>query len=341
MDNLYSNHSKVSKLIVLWLIISMLAGCATNRPRGCDGNCPGGGLSTPEQVGIGIGAALGAALLGYLLDKALSEDGINPEDPQWNTNGPIIPEHFNFSDLKIGGYVQGGWPVAIDFQLDYPLGSHHYLIPWSSSEIIVRRPGSIYVVIKTTNNEPYIYPIPSDSDKRKVLIFKLPKSFGNTPVRAIFEIHAKSNANGIEMLVPIKIFGIACGSKAVGSIGIDQINFGPGSIKARLGEKAYHSFFAHKSFNKVQEEFRKIENSNGTISVGGIAYKNVYDPFRSIDETSGQWIGKDDPAFTWDGKTEQKRPSIGIHQLQVRAWYTNNDKDWVVAFSPGQVEVKE
>ncbi|MSS75338.1 MAG: hypothetical protein EXR90_00120 [Methyloglobulus sp.] len=67
----------------------------------------------------------------------------------------------------------------------------------------------------------------------------------------------------------------------------------------------------------------------------------MYDPFRSIDETSGQWIGKDDPAFTWDDKTAQKRPSIGIHQLQVRAWYTNNDKDWVVAFSPGQVEVKE
>lgn len=323
MNNLNIECPRVAKLIVLGLIISMLAGCASDRyiTRNGERTRVPDGLSTREQVGIGIGAAVGAALLGYLVHEAFSEDANNPKDPQWDTNGPIIPEHFNFSDLKIGGYIQGGWPVAIDYQLS--------------------RPGSAMLMVQINNGKYYNYQLDGANTNRQIKIFKLPQTLGDKPVRAIIEIHATSDSSGITTLVPIKIFGFACGSKAVGSIGIDQINFGPDSINVNLGELAHHFYFAHKSFNKVQEEFRKIENRNGTIQVGGIAYKNVYDPFRSIDETSGQWIGKDDPSYTWDGKTEQKRPSIGIHQLQVRAWYTNNDKDWVVAFSPGQVEVKE
>ncbi len=317
---------RLSRLIAVVLIITLLVGCA-NDPSYNDGRkIPGsGGLSTPEQVGIGIGAALGAALLGYIIHEAVSEDGANPEDPAWTANGPIIPEIFNFSDLKIGGYVQGGWPVAVDYQLS--------------------RPGLAQLVVRTnTNDQPLIYQLDSANTNRQIKILKLPESLGDSPVRAILEIHATENNNGITKLLPIKIFGIACGTKAVGSIGVDQIDFGPGSIKTSLGELAHHSFFAHKSFSKVQEEFRRIEKTgpaaNETTLIGKIAFKNVLDPFSAIDESTGQMIGKNDPAFIWDGKTEQKQVSKGTHQLQIRAWYIN-DKDWVTAFSPGLVDVVE
>lgn len=314
------------KLIVLIIISSLLASCASKQI--CkNGDCiPGsGGLSTPEQVGVGIGAAIGAALLGYLIDQAVSEDGNNPEDPNWNTNGPVVPEYFNFSDLKIGGYAKGEWPVAVDYQLS--------------------RPGTVVLVVRTkSNDKPFIYQLDGTSTNRQLKILNLPETFGDTPVRAIFEIHATENANGINKLVPINIFGIACGAKAVDSIGIDQIDFGPGNIKTSLGELAHHAFFAHRSFSKVQEEFRKIEKtSNGANEptlVGKIVNKNVLDPFTAIDESIGQMIGKGDPAFIWDGKTDQKQISKGFHQLQIRAWYVN-DKDWVTAFSPGQVDVNE
>lgn len=304
----------------------MLAGCASKRIPGCDGNCSGGGLSTPEQIGIGLGAAIVAGLIGYAIHEALSEDGKNPKDPNWDANGPIIPEHFNFSDLKIGGYVQNGWPVAIDYQLS--------------------RPGSATLIVRTNKNEKpsFTYRLNGTNTSRQIKILNLPQTLGDVPVRATLEVHATDNTNGINSLVPIKIFGIACGPKAVGSIGIDQIDFSPGSIKASLGEKASHSFFAHKSFSKVHEEFRKIDKigtgANETTLTGSIAYTHVLDPFDAIDESSGAFIGKDNPPFTWDGKTTQKQLSKGFHQLLIRAWYTN-DKDWVTAFSPGQVDVKE
>lgn len=329
MNNFKVKFPKVSRLIALGLIISLLTGCASsarnaNTPR----SIPDGaysGLNTGEQIGIGLGSAIVAGLIGYAIHETLSEDGKNPNDPSWDTNGPIIPEHFNFSDLKIGGYVQGGWPFAIDYQLS--------------------RPGSAVLVISTNNNEkPFTYQLNGTNISRQIKILKLPQTLGDAPVRAILEVHATENTNGINSLVPIKIFGIACGTKAVGSIGIDQIDFGPDSIKVSLGEKAHHSFFAHKSFSKVHEEFRRIDKigmgANETTLTGSIAYTHILDPFNAIDESSGAFIGKDNPPLTWDGKTEQKRLSKGFHQLLIRAWYTNA-KDWVTAFSPGQVDVKD
>lgn len=267
MNNLSSNYPRVSKLIVLGLIISMLTGCASNRPRVCDGNCPGGGLSTPEQVGIGIGAAVGAALIGYLVHEAFSEDANNPKDAQWDANDPIVPEHFNFSDLKIAGYIQGGWPVAIDYQLS--------------------RPGFAMVRVQINNRKPCNYQLDITTTNRQLKIFKLPETLGDKPVRAIIEIHATSNSGGITTLIPTKIFGFVCGTKAVGSIGIDQINFGPDSINVKLGELAHHFYFSHKSFNKVQEEFRTIENRNGTISIGALLTKTCTTHFVRLMKLQG------------------------------------------------------
>lgn len=343
MSNLKNNFPRLFKVVTILAAIIFTTGCGGNRVgrNAASDNLPSsinngrefpgtreprpGGLDTGELAGIGIGAALGAALLGYLINEAVSEDNKNPTDPTWEANGPVIPAVFNFSDLKIGGYVQGGWPIAVDYQLS--------------------RPGAATLFVKTANSEkPLSYQLDGINTSRQLKILKLPESLGDAPVRAIVGIHATESANGINKLLPIRIFGIACGTKAVGSIGIDHIEFGPDRIKANMGELAHHSFFAHKSFNKVYEEFRKIEkkgsNPDDLTLIGRIVNKNILDPFTAINESTGQMIGKSDPDFMWDGRTEQKLISKGIHQLQIRAWY-KDDKDWVTAFSPGFVSVSE
>jgi hypothetical protein len=244
----------------------------------------------------------------------------SPHLKEWTQNGPDIPPIFTFSDFTIKGYVQGKWPIVIDFQLE--------------------RPGMAHFTVKTDNGKIFSLPLDSSKTDRQMLKFQLSDEFGTVAQPARIIIKAIDKSSGTEKPLPIRIFGIAVGPRAVGSVGIDQLSLKPKSIQISQKQKTNYAFFSHIGFNKVVAEFRKIVNSNDIIKATDIVKK---DDIGKV--VPNEWIGKDSPR-TWDGKTERKQPSIGFHLLQIRAWYadTNPDQlryDWVASWSPEWVSVKK
>ncbi|HNP51282.1 MAG TPA: hypothetical protein PKJ85_05730 [Nitrosomonas nitrosa] len=337
MDKRTVKYPRFVKFIVLGLVILLLIGCAHSDKRTFSSQCARGqcggetisgsdGLSTGEKVGIGIGAAVGAFILGKIIYDQVNqneEDSKNKEDGSsynWATHGPLIPSQFIFSNFSLKGYIQGEWPLAIDFH--------------------VKQSGKVYIIISAENIESYVHLLNGKNMNRQMKIIDIPERFGNTPTLAKIELRAIDENNNETSHLPIQIFGMAAGPRAVGSIGIDQVNFGPDSIHIDQGDKAHYYFFARKSFDQVFAEFRKIENKNGVLQASEtIKEEKIAMP--AIDESTGQWIGSSTSPFTWDGRTINEHPSKGLHLLQIRSWYSNsNTKDWGVSFSPDWVAVQ-
>jgi hypothetical protein len=327
--------SSISKIIALILAASVLAGCAESIknsggfpiPRSGRQGTPeqvprSGGLSTPEQVGIGIGAAIAAIALGKVIYDAVNENEAEEQaEKDWLTKGPALAAQFTLNDLTINGYVKGGWPIAVDYQLD--------------------RPGSIVLTVGSDKVDPFSIAMNGSTPGRRLQIFHLPDEFGSSPQTAKIRVHATDKFADTEIPLPIKIFGIACGPNAVGSIGIDQISFGPSSVQLNLQQQANYFFFSHKSFDKVSAAFRKVEDRSGVIGISSIVKEETID-MPAIDESVGRWIGTQDTPRVWNGKTNNNQPSQGFHVLQVRAWFGDtNKRDWGVALSPDWVEVKQ
>jgi len=133
----------------------------------------------------------------------------------------------------------------------------------------------------------------------------------------------------------LKIYGMGMGKKAVGSVAIDQISFGPPQLRINQQDEARYSFHSRSDFNKATAEFARVENRNGVIQV--VERINKQD----LGElTRNTWIGRDSPR-KWDGKDKNGETSNGLHVLTVRAWRSSvKEGDWVVSWSPDWVDVK-
>lgn len=318
---MFTKHSSIFKAIALILTISIVAGCAKKIYRGEEVIGKTGGLSPIEGVGIGVGAAIAAIVIGKVIYDAVNENEVDGQaEKDWITRGPTIPTQFTLSDMSVDGFVQGGWPIAVDFQLTHP--------------------GQVYLRVALDGIDPYKIAMDGSTANRKLQIFRLPSGLGSSPKFAKIQVFAVEPGSDAETPIPIKIFGIACGPNAVGSIGIDNINFGPDNIMLSQQQQAGYFFFSHKSFNKVSAAFRKVEDQNGIIGIRDIVKEETID-MPAIDESKGQWIGTRQMPRVWDGKTKDNKPSQGFHILQVRAWFGDAAKrDWGVALSPDWVEVK-
>jgi hypothetical protein len=324
VNGMILKHPRISIIIALTLSISVLTGCTETVKRGSEGEIisRSDGLSTGGQVGIGIGAAIAAIALGKLIYDTFKEDKVEEKvQNDWVTNGPVMAAQFTLSNLTVNGFVKGGWPIAVDFQLN--------------------RPGPIFLSISSNKVDPYSIAMNGSQTGRQLQVFHIPSEFGTSPQNAQIRIHAADKIAGTDIPLPAKIFGIACGPNAVGSIGIDQINFGPGSIQLSLQQKATYFFFSHKSFDKVSVAFRKVEDRNGIIGISNIVKEETI-KMPAIDESIGKWIGTKEAPRIWNGETRNNQPSQGLHVLQIRAWFSDPGKqDWGVSLSPDWVEVKK
>jgi len=221
-------------------------------------------------------------------------------------DGPKVPDQFSMSGLTIGAFCQGSWPVALDYVLD--------------------NGGVLLVTVETAGFAPFNYRI-QNTGRRGIETFRLPAEFPRNPAPGMYTIRAMRSGAGPASPVYLRLFGVAGGARAVGSVAIDEVRFGPQSIRPKQHQEASYAFHAHTDFDRVRAEFLKAVLAQGQLA-------SVLEDHADIDGV----LRETTSTRLWNGK----HATPGEHILQVRAWESAlNQANWVIAWSADQVLVEE
>jgi hypothetical protein len=238
--------------------------------------------------------------------------------------GPQLTPLFSMSSFAVMGFSRGNWPVAIDYVLE--------------------QDSLLLVVISPEGETPLIYRL--DGKKGHwVTKIHIPPAIGDHLRVSQYLVQTLDRSVGRVSPSHVHIHGIAAGPKAVGSIGIDQVNFTPGSIRLAQHQKAQFSYHSISDFDDTEVSFVRLAKTNtgevmaatvGSKSMGSVAQNHV---------KSGDWDGS-----TKTGDIEKACPPElqqwlraphGQHVLQVRAWLRkNHGGDFVTALSETIVAVE-
>jgi hypothetical protein len=173
----------------------------------------------------------------------------------------------------------------------------------------------------------------------------LPEAMGDQPRVAQYLIETLDANISATGPAHIHIHGIAAGPKAVGSLGIDQVDFGPPHVQLAQHQKARYSFHAKREFKHTNVTVVKLgRSSNGEI----IAAAVHEDKTGSVSENGnkgGEWDGSIKLPEAARNYSEGIRGWLmlptGQHAVQVRGWFASQDGgDWVIAMSENIVSVE-
>lgn len=260
------------------------------------GQQPHGSSDAPIIAGAAAGAA--AVVIGELIaHHNASPEGIGK-------SGPQVPKQFEMTNFAIKGLIGPKWPVVLDFAVDGP--------------------GAVQVTIVASDKHQFRATLTNAANRRGYAIFRLPDNFGTKVQTASFQIQTIPALSSTSPAPGLRTYGLGAGEKAVGSVAIDQLMFGPSPIHPALKEVAAYSFHAHSAFSGVRAEFIYTTLYNGHVLVQA-------DQEAKLDPIPADEMGRG----TWGGKGKG-----GQHMLQIRAWRGLEDGgDWVVAWSPDIVDV--
>lgn len=238
--------------------------------------------------------------------------------------GPQLPMVFSMSSFAVMGFSRGGWPVAIDYVLE--------------------QDSLLLVVIAPEGEMPLIYRL--DGKKGHwVTKLQIPAAVGDQLRVSQYLVQTLDNSVGQVSPSHVHIHGIAAGHKAVGSIGIDQVSFAPGSIQLAQHQKAQFSYHSISDFDDTEVSFvRLAKSSSGEIVAAAVGSK----PMGSIAQghvKNGDWDGSikaADIVKTFPPDLQQwLLVPHGQHVLEVRAWLRkNHGGDFVTALSDTIVAVQ-
>jgi hypothetical protein len=248
-------------------------------------------MSGGEEAGI-IGGVAAAAVVTALLVHHYQHKQPNAEE-LWK-KGPQVPQNVLMSHLIVDGLIGPGWPVGLDFQLDGP--------------------GSVNLDITTAGKVRYHQVLTNNLDGRGITI-SYPDGLPDKIQAATFDVEAVAPAGSSGPAPGLRIYGMAAGIHAVGSIAIDQVTFGPSAVKMK--QPAQYGFHSHSDFSSVCADFMFT------------GLKDNHIVMKQDDETKLNPVAPDEHA---QGSLESKG-TAGQHLLQIRAW-RGNGGDWVVAWSP-------
>lgn len=238
--------------------------------------------------------------------------------------GPQLAPLFSMSSFGVMGFCRGNWPVAIDYVLE--------------------QDSLLLVVISPEGQKPLIYRLEGKKG-HWVTKIQIPPSVGDQPKVSQYLVQALDDSVGQVESSHLHIHGIAAGSKAVGSIGIDQVNFSPGNIRLAQHQKAQFSYHSISDFDDTEVTFVRLAKTNtgeivaaavGSKSMGSIAQNHV---------KTGDWDGSiktGDIVKDYPPEVQQwLLAPRGQHVLQVCAWLRrNHGGDFVTALSETIVAVE-
>ena len=251
-------------------------------------------------IGVGVGAVAGLIIAGAAASH--HNHNYNSAAKTISDHGPQYPEFLHMSTFQVTGFMKGGWPLVVDYEAE--TGTYAVL------------------TVVTENALQFTQPLDVGQGERRLLILQLPTALGSDLKMAAFTIRATVSPRD-DRLRYLRIYGFGCGKKAVGSVAIDQLRFGPATISKGQTDTQF-SFHSHTDFEKMRAEFMQVRLVDNCIE-GQLAG----------DKSIGHRVAENDSVHErWDAK----KVAQGQIQLRVRGWMTaGGGGDWVSAFSPDLV----
>lgn len=283
----------------------------------------GGGSGRNNALPVAIIGAAALVAIGSLLAAERAQGTTPPSgatpDPivdQLLSNGPQMAAAFNMSAFAVRGFVRGGWPVLVDFQQRTP-GT-------TKLRISARELPEIY-----TYELSQVCPPP----RRCLIQFRLPPEVFGDQLRPAVIAATATDAQGNATQPEFDVFALGAGPRAIGSVAIDQVSFGPSVIRVADGQQALYRFFSHSDFGNAAVEFWKVEKEFDGSRLFFVDDRSIEGGIRK-----NQWIGLNERR-EWDGTEKGQKVSTGQHKVQVRAW--DRAGDWVTAWSSSMVSVEQ
>jgi hypothetical protein len=258
-----------------------------------------GGRNT--AIGVGIGAGIAAAII------ATHGGG---EADKLSKNGPKFESRWNMSKFAVKGFARGGWPVVVAYE-------------------VLDEPAVVQLTVAFDKDPPFIAQLDGAQGTHEIIVH-LPAQSDDKPRVAAYALTATSaDPSALGRTVPFVLYGLGAGYNAVGSVGIDQVNFVPGRVNATQSQQADYSFHSLFDFNKVSAEFMRLTRGPDREIIAERVANVDFDGISRGGQRSGRW-----------NCHNGKKVSQGPHQLQVRAWRGLKDGgDWVAAMSRQSVFV--
>jgi len=304
----------------IWLLLGLLllpAAQAGN--QNCDGPCntlpPANHPSADPHYTLPPVILIPEDPWGPALPGACAAGASESRAEQLDKNGPYVAPVYSMSSFAIMGYAKGNWPVVVDY--------------------LVEQDSLVLLVVSAEGKPPQVYHLPGEKKHYQIKV-TLPEWIGDQLRVAQYLLETLDPNVGAAGPAHIHVHGIAAGPKAVGSIGIDQVDFGPPHLQLSQHQKAQYSFHAKRDFKHTEVTVVKLAlSTNGEILAGAVHG----DKTGSVSENAnkrGEWDGSIKlPAKKY---SEAVRAWLmmptGEHAVQVRGWFSSQDGgDWVTALS--------
>lgn len=265
---------------------------------------------------IAIGSLLASERSGAA--PAPSQPAPNPDElsRRLPDEGPQMAPAFNMSAFAVRGFVRGGWPVLIDFEQRSAGGS-------AQLRISARDLPEVF---------SYDLGLVCPPPRRCVVQFRLPVEVFGDRLRPAVLAALATDATGRQTQPEFTVYALGAGPRAIGSVAIDQVSFGPPTIRVADKQRALYRFYSHSDFGHAAVEFWKVERDADGNRLAFVDDRTIDGGLRK-----DQWIGLAERR-EWDGTEKGTKVSAGTHKVQVRAW--DRVGDWLTSWSDATVTVE-
>jgi hypothetical protein len=283
--------------------------------------CPSTAPSAPTEGGggrkhkdssllpflLGGAAVVGLAAAASSSSSHASEAPRKPTPDELLQNGPLVFPTNPIGTFSAYGFVQNGAPVVVDVQAEPGATTQLTIMVGERASSTTIDPGGEPLVIQYQGG---------GAAEPQVALFRL------TSMRM--------SENGKPKPAAINIIGIGAGQRAMGSVAINRVRFGPPLLRAGSGQAGL-GYVTESPFDRLATDIlRYRKGAKDTIVVERV-WRRVYSQLDARAYAGEAWNGRAD---------RSNAASSGVHLLQVTGWELTGDRAWVAAYSPTTVEVK-
>lgn len=224
--------------------------------------------------------------------------------------GPQLPKAFDMNNLHITGFVQDDWPIAIEYALPGTVGAR---------------------CIITTSQKRGAFVLPPTDGARHIVLAHIPSGFSKKPGVADYWLRFDASPLPVSSSgwPGLRIYGVAAGPHAVGSVAIDEVSFAPTdkAIRESAGDIALFGFHSHGDFDSVTAEFWLVAPHQGRNLLTTEESENV-PPVSENERVQG---------LRW----QPHNVRTGDHIVRIVAWRgIDQGADWVSTLSADMVSVE-